>query len=443
MARTKKRKHSEFRNAECRYLMRRRDVTDWCGSSLGDAMRRLLVMVGAFAVAISAPEAQQAEYPWVGVWGDSAAQCSSNKKIGEEEGAPQRLTSTEITALETYCKIQSISIGRQPGTWRLKSKCESEGRPFHSDTTLRLTADGRLIMGTSKVAMVRCETTADQSQVADDSGRILVVRRADRPSSLGAYTNFNRQECQAGPAPHLNVTNKPSVGTLVLSQRAQALDQSYGHCAGKQANFTFVAYETPKNFVGDEFVEFEVVFLAHTPNGMTQTPKPFSYLLRTTSGASIQSSAPSTPRIGRTKDNEAVIVVPLPLSTEEEGTIQVGFNFGLTKALVGSSADLAFTNSDRNLVAVNHIPATKSSYVHLFLRGSTGDLLFLNNVNARVARLLQGQWAETAKHYLSVEGISGRIISLSTMDFRGNDRQQFKFSVRVDASGSISLAQNR
>jgi hypothetical protein len=46
---------------------------------------------------------------------------------------------------------------------------------------------------------------------------------------------------------------------------------------------------------------------------------------------------------------------------------------------------VVFANADTTLIAVNHQPVTKSSYVHFFLRSSNGDLTFLNNV-LRLAR---------------------------------------------------------
>jgi hypothetical protein len=145
-------------------------------------------------------------------------------------------------------------------------------------------------------------------------------------------------------------------------------------------------------------------------------------------------------RIERTNDGHSVVTLGVPLS-EEGGGLVATFDFSETKGFLGSSANPSqsgFASADKTLIAVNHQPMTKSSYVHLFLRALDVDLTFLNNVNGRVARLLGGRWAESAKYFLRVESISGRKVTLQTVDL-GRDGEKYQFTVTVNPNGSISL----
>ena len=148
-------------------------------------------------------------------------------------------------------------------------------------------------------------------------------------------------------------------------------------------------------------------------------------------------------RVGRTDDGRAVAAFTVPLS-EDEGSLSAVFDFGATKGFLGPSENPSdqggFTNADKTLIAVNHQPVTKSSYVHLFLRSPAGDLTFLNNVNGRAARLLKEPWSETAKHFLRVERISGRNVTLQTVDFTRASREKYEFTITVSPSGTISFA---
>ena len=147
--------------------------------------------------------------------------------------------------------------------------------------------------------------------------------------------------------------------------------------------------------------------------------------------------------VSRSAEGHAVVSIRLPIS-EEERRMQATFDFGGTKGFLGPSSNPTdqspITNADKTVIAVSHLPATKSSYVHLFLRSGNGDLTVVNSVNARVARLLKPRWAETAKNFLRVESISGRLITMQTVDFATGAREQFTFVVSVGASGALTLA---
>jgi len=152
---------------------------------------------------------------------------------------------------------------------------------------------------------------------------------------------------------------------------------------------------------------------------------------------------PAAPvRIDHTKDNHWVVSIVLPLAAEG-GRLLAAFDFGMTMGFLGPTSNPSdasgFVNDDKTIAAVNHQPASKSSYVHLFLHSADGDLTFVNDVNGRAARLLTGRFAESAKTFLRVESIAGRTVNLQTVDFAGST-EQHTFAVTVDANGSIALA---
>ena len=61
-----------------------------------------------------------------------------------------------------------------------------------------------------------------------------------------------------------------------------------------------------------------------------------------------------------------------------------------------------------------------------------GDLLFLNDVNGRVAKLLNGNAVEWAKYWLRVNKISGRLISLAAIEGESPGiRRAYEFAIKV------------
>jgi hypothetical protein len=101
----------------------------------------------------------------------------------------------------------------------------------------------------------------------------------------------------------------------------------------------------------------------------------------------------------------------------------------------------SFSNKEENIKVVNRWPATKSGYVHMWLTFETGDLLFLNDVNGRVAKLLNGNAAEWAKSWLAATKISGRLISLAAIEGESPYvRRAYEFAIKVGKRGEISLA---
>jgi hypothetical protein len=95
-------------------------------------------------------------------------------------------------------------------------------------------------------------------------------------------------------------------------------------------------------------------------------------------------------------------------------------------------------NQDKSLVAVNHYPATKTTYTHLFLRNPNGDLLMINSFNQRVAKLLTGRWAEAADSKVKTVSISGRTMQLSIFNYlRGNEGEELLIRVLVGMDGTL------
>jgi hypothetical protein len=95
------------------------------------------------------------------------------------------------------------------------------------------------------------------------------------------------------------------------------------------------------------------------------------------------------------------------------------------------------------VLATNEVPATKSGYVHIWIRSDNGDLLFINNVNDRVARLLKGvgDAAEWAGYWLVATKVDGRNVQMMAVEGTSpNLRHKYVFTVHVGENGKLSLA---
>ena len=78
--------------------------------------------------------------------------------------------------------------------------------------------------------------------------------------------------------------------------------------------------------------------------------------------------------------------------------------------------------------------------MHFFLTSAKGNVVFVNDVNARVAKLLSQPWKDDAKGFLRVETIQERKVELSTTDFAYAPFQTHTFWVTVGATGEVTLA---
>jgi hypothetical protein len=143
-----------------------------------------------------------------------------------------------------------------------------------------------------------------------------------------------------------------------------------------------------------------------------------------------------------TRDSEQRSVVSFKTTDPDaQGATVATFVFSSPKGFLGPSNNPSdqsgFSNTEKTLFGVNYQPATKSSFVYLFLKTRAGDLLYMKGINPRVARLLRKPWSECARSFLRIESISGRRLSLQTADFSGSSRKSLRFSVDVSSEGSI------
>jgi hypothetical protein len=102
-------------------------------------------------------------------------------------------------------------------------------------------------------------------------------------------------------------------------------------------------------------------------------------------------------------------------------SLSLTLDFGWTKGLLGPSSNPSdqrgFHNHENTLFGINHQPCTKASNVHLFIF-TQGNFVVLNDVNAQVAKLLDGPLSTSALGFLRIEGINGDAVRLQTVDFR-------------------------
>lgn len=148
----------------------------------------------------------------------------------------------------------------------------------------------------------------------------------------------------------------------------------------------------------------------------------------------------TTIHVNRTEDGRGTVSVPL--SIPREGTdpdpMRATFDFGDTKGFGNDNKPVV--NADKSLIGVTNFPATKTSYVHLFIRQPNGDLIVVNSVNGQVAKLLKGRWAKAAVDRLQVEAIVGRVVSLKAFDYERSKVEGFAFKVVVGKDGTLTLA---
>jgi hypothetical protein len=141
---------------------------------------------------------------------------------------------------------------------------------------------------------------------------------------------------------------------------------------------------------------------------------------------------------------DVTVALALPATDPEAGPVSCSFTFQTAKGLLGPSSNptdqSGFANSAQDLFAVTVEPATKAALVHFFLTSAKGNVVFVNDVNARVAKLLSPPWKDDAKGFLRVETIQERKVELSTTDFAHAPFQTHTFWVTVGASGKVKLA---
>jgi hypothetical protein len=152
----------------------------------------------------------------------------------------------------------------------------------------------------------------------------------------------------------------------------------------------------------------------------------------------------ATMSIRSNSGQDVTVTLALPATNPEAGPVSCSFTFQTTKGLLGPSSNptdqSGFANSTQDLFAVTVEPATKAAFVHFFLTSAKGKVVFANDVNARVAKLLSQPWKQNAKGFLRVETIQGRKVELSTTDFAHAPFQTHTFWVTVGTTGKVTLA---
>jgi hypothetical protein len=133
----------------------------------------------------------------------------------------------------------------------------------------------------------------------------------------------------------------------------------------------------------------------------------------------------------------------LPAGSGDDAPVTATLTFATAKGLLGPTSNptdqSGFANASKNLFAITVEPATKAAFVHLFLTPPKGNLIFLNDVNAHVAKLLPKAWRSPAQEFLRVEKIQGRKVKLETIDYSHGPFKTHSFWVSVDAAGVITL----
>ena len=139
-----------------------------------------------------------------------------------------------------------------------------------------------------------------------------------------------------------------------------------------------------------------------------------------------------------------VIVTTFLLPNSVEATFRIPT--GSKKGILGSSCDtshkLGFQNAQGTLFGFTSQPATKSGYPHLFFRNLNGQIILIDDINQKVAKMLPAPWNELALYFLRIESIQRRMIEFETVDFWNGPRQTLHFLVEVDSHGNLSYKNN-
>jgi hypothetical protein len=89
---------------------------------------------------------------------------------------------------------------------------------------------------------------------------------------------------------------------------------------------------------------------------------------------------------------DVTVTLALSATDPETGPVSSSFTFQTAKGLLGPSSNptdqSGFANSAQDLFAVTVEPATKAAFVHFFLTSAKGNVVFVNDVNARVETTL-------------------------------------------------------
>jgi hypothetical protein len=144
-------------------------------------------------------------------------------------------------------------------------------------------------------------------------------------------------------------------------------------------------------------------------------------------------SPPGSFKIERADESTKVSIIMRLSDEDDEDNFQATFDFK-----VRGRDELR--SPDGTIFVVNGTPVRGLCFVHIGLKFQNGDLMYINNVNERVARFLKGQAAQLAKGYLYAEAISGRKISMKVIEAYSHRAPQYHFAVGIGERGELYLA---
>jgi hypothetical protein len=145
---------------------------------------------------------------------------------------------------------------------------------------------------------------------------------------------------------------------------------------------------------------------------------------------------------GRNSDGKPTVTIRLQAADDNADELTNVYVFASEKGFLGPSSDptdqSGFANRENTVFGVSYEPVTKACFVKLFLLNASGTLVFVNNVNARAAKLLPPRWATNAREFLRIEKIVGRRVYLQTIDFATGARPTHNFSLLVAPDGTLN-----
>jgi hypothetical protein len=115
------------------------------------------------------------------------------------------------------------------------------------------------------------------------------------------------------------------------------------------------------------------------------------------------------------------------------------------KGLLGPSSNpssqVPFTNADGTLIAVNEQPMTKTSFIHVYVKGSDGRFTEVKSVNQKIRKAIPASVRTINTEFIRVERIEGKVLDVETVyDFISNPRKRLAFRIQVSPDGTISAA---
>jgi hypothetical protein len=138
------------------------------------------------------------------------------------------------------------------------------------------------------------------------------------------------------------------------------------------------------------------------------------------------------------------------VSHGDDGSTTLTFPNGQTfslpagKGLLGPSSDptsqTPFANADGSLIAVNEQPMTKTSFVHIYLKGPDGRFTEVKNANQKIGKAAPANAQKVDPDFIRVERVSGKTLDLETVDFGSKPTKRLLFKVTIAADGAITAA---